>query len=164
MCNSALPFLLPSLFDTSACSGYIQPEHTVVCTSGSIFAPPPSSAAGSVVFDAVCKLQKEAPVVAQSHPQPAVPKPLPEAASASLPAPGCPYGSATVIRLSHSTAALQLGQPGQHCPPSPAPCTQESPAPFADKSPFLEYLGQLCFHRSVLTSSMDAFSGVAPSL
>lgn len=38
-----------------------------VCTSGSIFTPPPGSAAGSVFFDAVFKLQKEAPVVAQSH-------------------------------------------------------------------------------------------------
>lgn len=64
----------------------------------SIFTPPPRSAAGSVVFDAVGKLEKEAPVVAQSRTQPAAPKPLPEAASAALPARGCRHASAVCIR------------------------------------------------------------------
>lgn len=165
LCNSALPFpLLSFFFDIGACSGYIQPEHTVDCTSGSIFTPPPSSAAGSVVFDAVCKLQKEAPVVAQSQPHPAIPKALPEAALASLSAPGCCYGSAMVMGMSYSTAALQLGHSGQRCPSNPAHSAWESPAPFADKSPSLEYLAQLCFRRSVLSSSAEAFSGTAASL
>lgn len=105
----------------------------MLCTSGSIFTPPLSSAAGSVVFDAVCKLQKQAPLVAQSHPEPAAPKALPEAALASLPA----------------QAAASIAQPwSQGCPtallpsslvsivpPSPAPSAWESLAPFADKSP-----------------------------
>lgn len=93
----------------------------MVCSCDSIFTPPPSSAAGSVVFGAVGKLEKETPVVAQNHTQPAIPKPLPEAASDALPARGCLHASALVRKAlpppPPSTAAHRLGKHFQHCPP-----------------------------------------------
>lgn len=130
MCNSALPF--PFFFDITACSGYIQPKHTVLCTSDSIFTPPSSSAAGSVVFDAVCKLQKQAPLVAQSQhfPKPCLrllwPLCLRQADTLAQPwSQGCP----TALLPSSCVSLVSL------VPSIPAPSAWESPAPFADKSP-----------------------------